>query len=215
MNTSSKIAVAIGVIAVMIVYAGNPAIAEELAPRRGGGFGSGVIQHKAEEVKARIASRSAELKLRLKLRESERRERLSGRMLKLCQDRHDRIEKHAKNSTKIADKIADTFAAIADRVDQFKVDKAIDVENYQQLKADVESKKAAVDAAITAATGQSTTFDCNSTGPKAQLHDFISQMDNVRKALKEYRTSIKNLIHAVRQANGQHRQATDSAMEAS
>lgn len=166
---------------------------------------------RVEAVNTAIASKAAELKLRIEDRKQIRQERLAGAKLKACQNRQSSIEKHTANATTMAGRVETKFASIAAKVDAFKVAKNITVDNYAALQTDVATKKAAVDAALADAQSQIKDFSCTSEGPKAQLQLFVSQMDVVRQALKDYRTSIKNLIQGVRQANGQNRQATSSA----
>lgn len=173
------------------------------------------IDDKMQQMQTRIASQEAQLKLRLENQQQEIKERLTDAKLKACQNRATAIANHLKNSTKAATNLEGKFAAIAQKAEQFKTDKNITVANYDQLTADVATQKTALDSAISTAQSDGTSFSCTSDGPKAQLQQFVSQMDAVRQALNNYRDAIRDLIQAIRQANGQNRQASDSATPSS
>ena len=98
------------------------------------------------------------------------------------------------------------FDAIAQRVETYYTSKVVPsgktVANYDNLVADVQSKKAAIKTALSEAQNGVENFACSADDPKAQLKQFRVNMQAVKSALKEYRTSIKNLIVAVRSVVG-------------
>lgn len=76
------------------------------------------------------------------------------------------------------------------------------IANYDSLVADIQAKKSAVQTALSIAQNDANSFSCTGDDPKGQLTQFRKDMQAVKKALKEYRTSIKNLIVAVRSVTG-------------
>lgn len=98
------------------------------------------------------------------------------------------------------------FDAIAGRVEEYYTAKVIPsgktVANYGSLVADIQTKKAAVQTALTTAQSHTGSFTCDGNDPKGQLTQFKDDMRAVKSALKDYRTAIKNLIVAVRSENG-------------
>ncbi len=127
--------------------------------------------------------------------------RLEEFKLKICKTREENIKKRTSSLMNLASQMVGKFDAIAARVEEFYTTKVLPkglvVANYDSLVADVNAKKAAVDAAIRKVPDVSG-FDCEGDGPKELLTEYRTAMKDVKSALHEYRTSIKNLIKAVR-----------------
>lgn len=124
--------------------------------------------------------------------------KLSDIKLKVCQ-------KHEKNITNIMSRIADRgqkqidlFTLIADRTKDFYVKKGNTVASYDSLVADVAAKKAAAEAAVQSVTSTITTFKCDGTDPKGIATGFKESLKAEIAVLKAYKTSVKNLIVAVK-----------------
>lgn len=132
-------------------------------------------------------------------------ERLTEVKLKACQAKEDAIKKRSDQLTKMANNMLDKFDKIAARVEKYYTDTVVPsgktVSNYDALVADITAKKTAVQTALTKAQTDTLAFSCTSDNPKGQLTQFREDMQAVKKALKDYRTSIKNLIVAVRSVN--------------
>lgn len=96
----------------------------------------------------------------------------------------------------------DKFDRIAKRVENHYTTKVIpsgkSAANYDGLVADIATKKTAVQVALIIAHNDSNSFSCTTADPKGQMTQFRKDMQLVKKALKEYRTSIRNLIVDVR-----------------
>ena len=132
--------------------------------------------------------------------------RFIGAKLKACQNREKAIKKRTEQLVKLATTMQEKFDAIAGRVKEYYTSKAVPsgktVANYERLVADIQAKKGAVQTALTAAQNNAGTFACGDNDPKGQLLQFKDDMRAVKSALKDYRTSIKNLIVAVRSVTG-------------
>ncbi len=142
-------------------------------------------------------------------------EKLAAAKLIVCQKMEAAIQ---KRSTKMADRSANmekVFDSIAARVEVYYTNtllpKGKTVTNYDSLVADIATKKAAVATEITSAQTDSSSFSCSTADPKGQMTVFREDMQAVIKSLKEYRTSIKNLIVAVRSVTGAENSATKSS----
>lgn len=122
-----------------------------------------------------------------------------------CQAKESALKKRMEQLTQLATTMQEKFSTISMRVEQYYSAKVLPggktVNNYSELVADIQAKKAAVHSAVTTAQTDTTNFTCN-TGPKEQLTQFRYDMQAVKTALKNYRTSIKNLIVAVRSVTG-------------
>ena len=133
--------------------------------------------------------------------------RLTEAKLKVCQNRENAIETRSKQLTKAAGNMLTTFDKIAERAEQYYTAKVVPsgkiVANYDALVAEIASKKQTVQTDLDKATADATAFSCTGNDPKGQLTQFRTDMQQVKKDLKEYRTAIKNLIVAIRSLTGQ------------
>src|SRR3989344_6487491 len=132
--------------------------------------------------------------------------RLAEGKLKACQAKEKALQKRIAQTTKLAATMQVKFDAIAQRVETYYTSKVVPsgktVANYDNLVADVQSKKAAIKTALTEAQNSVENFVCSADDPKAKLNQFRIGIQSVKSALKEYRISIKNLIVAVRSVVG-------------
>ena len=132
--------------------------------------------------------------------------RLTEAKLKVCQAKENAIKKRTEQLTKLATNMQEKFDAIAGRVQEYYTSKVVPsgktVVNYDSLVADIQAKKGAVQTALTTAQNNAGAFACDGNDPKGQLTQFKDDMRAVKSALKDYRTSIKNLIVAVRSVTG-------------
>jgi hypothetical protein len=94
---------------------------------------------------------------------------------------------------------AEVFNKIAERVQVFSTDNNLNVENYDQLLADVNAKKAALVSSHEQATTLATSFDCEN-GNKENVAAYKLALHAEINAFKEYKTSLKALIKAVKTA---------------
>lgn len=127
-------------------------------------------------------------------------ERLSDPGLKACESREQSIKNRGDSLVRMSANMLGKFDAIVTRLKDFYQNKVLPtgktVPNYDDLLADIATKKTAVESALSALP-ETDTFDCNSDDPKAQASDFREKMKDVKEALNEYRTSVKNLIVAI------------------
>ena len=121
--------------------------------------------------------------------------------LKSCQARESAIKTRMSHLIQVVTNTMNQFDRHASRVEKYYTTKAVTagktVANYNGLVADISGKKVAVQTALTKAQSDVQSFSC-ATDPKGQMGQFRQDMQVVKMALKDYRTSIKNLIVAVR-----------------
>lgn len=158
------------------------------------------VRQRAEDAKAQAQTRADEAKARVEARMTEAKQRLEGKKLELCQAREQRITSTMEQMTSRGDKHYDVFTKIADRVKAFYTDKKLTVANYDALTAEVDAKAQAVEAAIASTKSVGSVFTCNNDNPKVSSAAFRDAFKAQVAALKDYRTSIKNLIVAVKSA---------------
>ena len=124
--------------------------------------------------------------------------RLTEARLKSCQARENSLKTRSSSLTSMATNMLDTFASITKRVEDYYATSGKTVANYDVLVADIQMKKVAVQTSLTAAQNDVAGFSCTSDDPKGHMTLFLKDMKNVKLALNNYRTSVKNLIVAVR-----------------
>ncbi|MEX2028174.1 MAG: hypothetical protein WD988_01590 [Candidatus Curtissbacteria bacterium] len=134
--------------------------------------------------------------------------------LQACQARENAIKNRSTHLVSLVSNMETKFDSIATRVETYYTSKVVPsgktVANYDALLTDIQTKKTVVQTALTKTQGDAGSFSCDSDTPKAQLTQFGQDMQVIKTALKAYRTSIKNLIVAVRSVVGEENKATPS-----
>lgn len=140
-------------------------------------------------------------------------ERLEEKRLRFCQDHEEEFRKRNENLEKLTLKMINVFDEIAKRVEDYYNQKLVPngktLSNYDALANDIEEKKNAAQSALDKAKADASGFSCNLANPKENLNQFRLDMQAVKKALHEYRTSIKNLIVAIRTLVGKTPEPAD------
>ena len=90
---------------------------------------------------------------------------------------------------------------VGEQAQKFYTDHDKVVTNYDVLIADFTAKKAAATTAVEAAKTSSTNFKCDGSDPKGAAASFKEKQNAQAEALKAYKTSVKNLIAAIRTAH--------------
>ncbi len=128
--------------------------------------------------------------------------RLAETKLKVCQNREKAIDNIMKRIAERGQKHIDLFSTIATRTETFYTTKGKTLSNYDALVAAVDAKKVLAQAAVDKVKGDSVTFKCDGTDPKGAGELFKADLKLEISALKEYRTSVKNLIVGVKSVQG-------------
>jgi hypothetical protein len=132
--------------------------------------------------------------------------RLENTKLKACQARENGIKNRSTQLAGMAKNMQDKFDVIAKRVQDYYTATVIPsgktVANYDALLADIQAKKAVISSALSKSQADANNFSCTSGDPKGMMTTFKDDMQAVKQALREYRTSIKNLIVAVHAVTG-------------
>lgn len=127
---------------------------------------------------------------------------LNQAALRSCKAREDAVKNRMQSLTNLATNIEKVFGSIAMKVEDFYTQKVLPsgrtLSNYDALLADISAKKGIVDMDLSSAADMVGTFSCSSDDPRGLLQNFRIAMQKVKTDLKNYRTSIKNLIVAVR-----------------
>lgn len=126
------------------------------------------------------------------------------RAMKTCEVREVVVKKRMSQLVDLVTNMEETFDKIAAKAQNYYSDTVLpsgnSIANYSTLVADVAAKKALVDAEVTSTKADVTAFNCTTGDPKTHMNLFRVNMQQTKTALKNYRTSIKNLIVAVHKA---------------
>lgn len=133
-------------------------------------------------------------------------DKLEGDRLKSCQEVEKNLTTRSSHLSDLTTNIEKVFTAIAQRVENYYLTKLVPagktLPDYDALVADITTKQNAIAPLVDAANKDFTSFTCGSDNPKAQITQFRVDMQAVKGALQDYRTSIKNLIVAIRTLGG-------------
>jgi hypothetical protein len=127
--------------------------------------------------------------------------RLENAKLRVCRNHEANISKLMTNGVQRAQKQIDLFTTITTRVEAFYTEKGKTVDSYDRLVAAVGAAKATAATDLSTLQGTST-FSCDGSDPKGTASGYRSAAEKLRQDLQAYRTAIKNLIVAVKAAQG-------------
>lgn len=136
-----------------------------------------------------------------------------------CEVRKKTFLKRHEMTLKMATKMLAQFSARAMRAQEFYTNKVLPtgktVPNYDALVADVAAKKLAVDQALAQLKSDAQNFVCPEPGDRqaSESATFRQDMQKVKRALHEYRKSIKNLIKGIREVAKEVRREKRSATQ--
>lgn len=151
---------------------------------------------KQAERQAEIDAKQAEIEKKA----DERQAKLDANKLEACKKKEASINSAMKKIAEQRAKQADVFDKIADRTMAFHDEKNLTVANYDALVKTVTDKRAAVDAEIANIKKSTVDFKCDSADPLKVSDTFKSAREGLMTAMKDYKTSVKDLIVAVKQA---------------
>lgn len=129
-------------------------------------------------------------------------DRLEDKRLKFCENHQEEIKNRFGHLGNLVSLMFGKFDAIAKSVEDYYNNKLVPsgktLSNYDALVVEIATKRAAVETALANTESDITDFSCTADNPKGQIRQYRIDMQTVKKALHEYRTSIKNLIVATR-----------------
>ena len=128
--------------------------------------------------------------------------RLAAAKLKVCQTREKVIDNIMSRLGDRGQKQLDLFSSIAQRTETFYTEKGKTLASYDTLVAAVNAKKATAQAAVDTVKSSSANFKCDGTDPKGVASAFKDNLKIEIAALKEYKTTVKNLIVGVKSVQG-------------
>lgn len=128
--------------------------------------------------------------------------KLADTKLRACQNREKAINNIMARIADRGQKQLNLFTTIATRTETFYTNKGKVLSNYDVLVADVNAKKTAAQTTVDAIKSDSVSFKCDGTDPKGVAAGFKTDLKAEITALKNYKTSVKNLIVGVKSVQG-------------
>lgn len=160
------------------------------------------LKARLEVKKERIETRKEKIKAAMETRKA----KLDANRLRVCKGKEKVLTNRIGSLTRITTNMLEKFSNTVARVKEFYTNKVVaadgSVSNYDALAADIDAAKTNVDTALVNAKANAESFTCDGDDPKGTLTGFREDMQTVKSALADYRTSIKNLIVAVKTAAG-------------
>jgi|SRR3990167_5442880 len=123
----------------------------------------------------------------------------SGRQ-QSCDVREARVEAIMNRMANRGQRQIELFSTIATRVETFYTDKQLSVSNYEDLIADISTKKIAAQAAVDDLKDAIPDFQCDTSMTRGAIANFKDEHKAMREALKAFKTAVKDLIVAVKTA---------------
>lgn len=124
--------------------------------------------------------------------------KLTGPKLELCGNRKTHITDVMERISDRAQKQLVLFGNTATRVETFYTNSGKTLSNYTSLVNDINTKAAAAQAAFTTLKNAGSNFSCTASDPQGAITTFKADLQNEIAAMQAYRTSVKNLIVAVK-----------------
>ncbi len=123
---------------------------------------------------------------------------------KVCEQRKVMFDRKKDLRPQITKRMITSYEAILKRAQEFYLTKVVPaggkVSNYDALVADIQTKKTAVDTAISALQIDIPTFDCTKpTTADNGLGSNKALLENVKTAIKNYREAVRTLVKAIRE----------------
>lgn len=215
MRISSRIALATGIALLLSFVAVPPAQAvtdAETADSSSSQPSTSEVEKSQEELRAEAERRMAEAKAKaaqIKAKAEENKAKREAAKAKLdlakqriCERRQTIITNVMSRMNSRGQKQLDLITAVSTKVQEFKNSKDLTVENYDTLLAAVESSKVTAQTAVDTVKSTQIEFKCDGTDPKGVASSFKEAVKSQNEALKAYRDAVKDLIKAIRHANG-------------
>ena len=127
------------------------------------------------------------------------RERLNEIKKKICEKHESKINDLITRMNANREKAFDRISQVSEAVQSYYADKNLSVADYTDLVAAVEAAKDAAKEALTAQQS-APKLRCDGDAPKADMSEFRTKHSDSIDALKEYRSAVKALVKAIKEA---------------
>jgi hypothetical protein len=126
--------------------------------------------------------------------------RSDDKLKKNCESRKDKIVSILHRRSERGTAQIGVFDKIADRTEDFYVQKAYELDNYEALLSAMSSAKNDAEDAVAATKSAADSFSCETADLKSAGAALKETLNAQNDAIKDYKTAVKNLIVAVKSA---------------
>lgn len=120
--------------------------------------------------------------------------------IRSCEARFTNVQTRSQNMVRHANTLMNRIGAIETKVEDFYQDRVVasgqEVENYNDLQAQIQAKQRVVEMKLEEAQKTASDFSCDND-PKGQVRNFGNDIKEVTTALNEYKKSVRDLLVAV------------------
>lgn len=168
-------------------------------------------EKKALERRAKADSKVAEIQAKREAAKEERKaNKLDATKLKICQRQENKVATVMQRASDQGTRQLEVFKKIADRTQEFATNKNLVVEDYAALVAEVEANYTIAAETMKTISSSSEEFDCEGDDPKLFLSSFRTAHQQKTEAMKAYKTSVKDLIVAVKSSQSNVSETEDT-----
>jgi hypothetical protein len=119
---------------------------------------------------------------------------------KVCESHKQGLETKFSHIVANSQRIQDRISGVLDKAVAYKTDNNLDVVDYDNLLTKAMTAKQAAADSITALKAVSPSLDCNNTSVATDVATFKEAAKTTRDDLKTYRSAVKDLLKAIRDA---------------
>lgn len=116
----------------------------------------------------------------------------------VCERRQENLQNVIPRLSTSANTLLGTFDSVYQRVQSFYESGQLTVENYEELKANVDAAQADATASVNAIAEFEFELDCMNPGAGEQLSSLRQAVNEAKDELKDYRSELVALISALR-----------------
>lgn len=158
------------------------------------GFAQNADSAKAQEAKTSAQERVKAIKEKVALKRAEVKE-------KVCETRQEKLSNTIARLSTNSGKLKTSIDSMYIRIQGLYEEGKLTVENYDELRAAVDTASADADAAVSTVESFELTIDCENVKLGQQLDGFRTAIGETRTALKDYRKALVELISSMRNAS--------------
>lgn len=119
---------------------------------------------------------------------------------KKCEERKKGLTKKVENINKNAQKHFDRVTEVYNKALQYQIDNNVTVDNFAELKAAADAAKTQAQASLDTLKDLQPTLDCTQGTVANDVATFKAAVAQARTDLKTYRSSVKDIIKALKAA---------------
>lgn len=164
-----------------------------------------------EAVRNKVQQLRAEAKSEIEAKRKNRETLSADKRMKVCENRKKAIDNKLSAYNNAADKHLTKLDAIYVKILAFQEEKQVVVSNIDELTTDADAKKLAATESVAALKTVAVDVDCSDPETTITLGTVRDAAQATRKALHEYRMSLKNIVVAIAQSQSDNEETDEGS----